>query len=146
MIFKEQELRQIDDTFILGLWEQDPIAVVGLCSKLVRYSPKPEKPKEAEQKKPGRQPGSPGFGRTQQLPITGTTHHHCGCCSACNDDLSSVEKAYTGFQTVDVTFGTTDKPGLQLTVTLNLLATNFQTGQKAGINHRFLISLADDKK
>ena len=189
MIFKEQELRQIDDTFILGLWEQDPIAVVGLCSKLasdlkeamerlnqtplnssvppssvapwdkgavndindedeemsaygekeallsktgingekpsdtadtVEDSPKPEKPKEAEPKKPGRQPGSQGFGRTQQLPITDTTHHHCGCCSACNSDLSSVEKAYTGFQTVDVTFGTTDKPGLQLTVTLNL--------------------------
>src|SRR5512136_913728 len=68
-----------------------------------------------EQRKPGRQSGSQGFGRTQQLAVTDTTHHSCGCCSACNEDLTSDEKAYTGFHTVNIEFGNSDSPGVQLT-------------------------------
>jgi transposase len=80
-----------------------------------------EKPKGTnEPHKPGRQPDSQGFGRTQKLANTDTKHHHCGCCSACNTDISSLEKAYTGFQTVNVGFGNTDSPGLSLTVILHL--------------------------
>ena len=73
-----------------------------------------------EPRKPGRQLGSQGFGRTQQLAITDTISHSCGCCSACNEDLMSVEKAYTGFHTVNIEFGSTDAPGVRLTNTLNL--------------------------
>ena len=78
-------------------------------------TPEPPKPR-----KPGRQLGSQGFGRTQQLAVTDTTPHFCGCCSACNEDLTSVEKAYTGFHTVNIEFGSTDAPGVRLTNTLNL--------------------------
>jgi transposase len=73
-----------------------------------------------EQRKPGHQGGSQGFGRTQKLAVTDTTHHACGCCSACNEELTSVEKAYTGFHTVNIEFGNSDSPGVQLTNILHL--------------------------
>jgi hypothetical protein len=83
--------------------------------------PASEKPKGTnESRKPGRQPDSQGFGRIQKLANTDTKHHHCECCSACNTDISSIEKAYTGFQTVNVEFGNTDSPGLSLIVILHL--------------------------
>ena len=71
----------------------------------------PTSNKTPKPRKPGRQLGSQGFGRTQQLAVTGTMPHLCGCCSACNEDLTSVEKAYTGFYTVNIEFGNTDAPG-----------------------------------
>ena len=67
-----------------------------------------------EQRNPGRQPGSQGFGRTQKLEVTDIKHHSCGCCSVCKEDLTIIEKAYTGFQTVNIEFGNTDLPGVQL--------------------------------
>ncbi len=70
-----------------------------------------------EQRKPRRQPGSQGFGRTQQLEVTETKHHSCGCCPICHADLTAVEKAYTGFQTVNIEFGNADKPGVHLSNT-----------------------------
>ncbi len=84
-------------------------------SPIENEAPEPPKPR-----KPGRQLGSQGFGRTQQLAITDTIAHSCGCCSACNEDLTSVEKAYTGFHTVNIEFGSTAAPGVRLTNTLNL--------------------------
>ena len=78
-------------------------------------------PKESqEHRQPGRQPGSQGFGRTQTLAVTETKHHHCGCCTVCNEALAPVEKAYTGFQTVNIEFGNADKPGVQLSNTQHL--------------------------
>ena len=74
-------------------------------------------PQEKDQRKPGKQPGAQGFGRTQQLPVTATVNHLCGHCGVCKTDLSEVEKAYTGFYTVDIEFGSTDAPGLTLTNT-----------------------------
>ncbi len=56
--------------------------------------PASEKPKGTnESRKPGRQPDSQGFGRIQKLANTDTKHHHCEYCSACNTDMSSIEKA-----------------------------------------------------
>ena len=69
---------------------------------------------EEQQRNPGRQPGSQGFGRTQKLEVTDIKHHSCGCCSVCKEDLTIIEKAYTGFQTVNIEFGNTDLPGVQL--------------------------------
>jgi len=80
----------------------------------------PTSKETTERCKPGRQMGSQGFGRTQKLEVTGTTPHSCGCCSACNEDLTSIEKAYTGFHTVNIEFGNTDSPGVRLINTLNL--------------------------
>lgn len=73
-----------------------------------------------EPRKPGRQPGSQGFGRTQKIAITETQHHYCGGCSACGHDLTAIEKAYTGFQTVNITFGDPETPGISLTNTQHL--------------------------
>lgn len=72
-----------------------------------------QKPK----RKPGKQPGAPGFGRTQKLAVTDTVTHHCQGCAVCNTDLSGVEKAYTGFYSVDIVFGDPSAPGVQLTNT-----------------------------
>jgi len=63
---------------------------------------------------PGKQPGAPGFGRIQKLPVTHVEEHHCTTCSVCNTDLSSLEKAYTGFYTLDVEFGNETTPGVNL--------------------------------
>jgi len=71
-------------------------------------------------RKPGRQPNSPGFGRTQKLPVTAVEHHHCACCRVCKHDLSAFEKAYTGFYSVNVAFGNETSPGLRLTNTQHL--------------------------
>jgi len=71
-------------------------------------------------RKPGRQVGSQGFGRTQQLPVTHTEHHHCDDCQICKESLRANEKAYTGFYRVNITFGNTETPGLQLTNTHHL--------------------------
>lgn len=70
--------------------------------------------------KPGRQVGSPGFGRTQQLPVTHTLDHHCNNCQVCGESLHTIEKSYTGFYSVNVTFGNTETPGLLLTNTHHL--------------------------
>jgi len=76
--------------------------------------------KDKTKRKPGRQVGSQGFGRTQQLPVTHTQYHHCDDCSVCKEPLRAIEKAYTGFYSVNVTFGNTETPGLQLTNTHHL--------------------------
>ena len=76
-----------------------------------------------QQRKPGRQPGSQGFGRTQKLEVTDIKHHSCDCCSVCKEDLTIIEKAYTGFQTVNIEFGHTDLPGVQLSNTQHIYYT-----------------------
>lgn len=91
--------------------------------------------KNSEKKrKPGRQPGSQGFGRTQKLPITYTHHHHCESCSVCNTSLLNINKAYTGFYTVNAEFGETTSPGLQLTNTHHIYYK--ATCPTCGLNNR----------
>ena len=98
-----------------GIDKQEPSDPAGATEEDSRQSKESTEPR-----KPGRQSGSQGFGRTQQLAVTDTKHHTCGCCSACNEDITAVEKAYTGFHTVNIEFGNTDSPGVQLTNTLHL--------------------------
>jgi IS1 family transposase len=76
-----------------------------------------EQDSSSEKRKAGKQRGSQGFGRTQRLEITAIEHHHCDDCPICKTDLSSVEKSYTGFQTVDIIYGDVDSPGIQFTNT-----------------------------
>lgn len=71
-------------------------------------------------RKPGRQVRSQGFGRTQQLTVTHTDHHHCDDCQICKEPLRAIEKTYTGFYSINVTFGNNETPGLQLTNTHHL--------------------------
>ena len=73
-------------------------------------------------KKPGRQPGSQGFGRTQKLTITETVDHFvrgcviCGCEYFPEDDQS----AYTAYEVVDLAYGDPEKPGVELINTKHL--------------------------
>ncbi len=74
-----------------------------------------------EKRKPGRQTGSQGFGRTQLLPVTHTEHHPPRQCQVCDGDLSACTGiAYSGFYTVDTLFGELESPGLELTNTHHL--------------------------
>jgi len=189
MVFKEQELVQIDESFLRRLLSRDPEALLGLSIKLtddlkeamerLNQNPSnsskpssslapwdkgnhsdsaaddddesigdeknalqpdqdnnkessnetektgneensPESKPSTEPGKPGRQKGSKGFGRTQKIAVTDTQYHRCGCCSACGEDLGTIEKAYTGFQTLNIVFGEADAPGISLTNTQHL--------------------------
>ncbi len=57
------------------------------------------------------------------LEVTEAIHHPCDCCTVCHEDLTLVEKAYTGFQTINIEFGNTDKPGVHLSNTYHIYYT-----------------------
>jgi transposase len=115
----EDDESTIDEKEVLqsetGIDKEEPSDIAGTTEEV-----SPQSKETTKQRKPGRQSGSQGFGRTQKLAVTDTTHHACGGCSACNEDLASVEKAYTGFHTVNIEFGNTDSPGVKLINILHL--------------------------
>jgi len=73
-------------------------------------------------RKPGRQHGAPGHGRTQHLAVTKTVHHRARRCAACEqaapEDLTE-HRAWTGFYCIDIVLGEPTRPGLTLTNTLH---------------------------
>lgn len=71
----------------------------------------------------GRQPGTPGFGRTQRLAVDVTVEHRPGQCAVCGRDFPAdvVGKAYGGFDEIDVLPAGPDAPGLRLQVTRHRL-------------------------
>lgn len=73
-----------------------------------------------KKKKPGKQVGAQGFGRTQKLLITEVIHHRAICCNGCScalDENASFE-AKTGHYVIDLRGETTgDGPGIILTNT-----------------------------
>src|SRR5512136_1198815 len=119
VVGNEDDESTVDEKDVLrseaGIDQEEPSDTAGTNEEDSRPSKESTEPRQ-----PGRQSGSHGFGRTQQLAVTDTTHHACGCCSACNEDITAVEKAYTGFHTVNIEFGNTESPGVQLTNTLHL--------------------------
>jgi hypothetical protein len=92
--------------------------------------PKSPLPKNAEstpqekvkpKKKPGRQPGMAGHGRTQVLPVTAEEQHLPSHCVACNESLPEEQfVARFGFHTVGIVLGTEQAPGLGVTNTKHL--------------------------
>lgn len=74
-----------------------------------------EKPK----RKAGKQPGAPGFGRTQVFKAQQTLHHRPSACAACAEALpgDAPSVAYAGFQSVDLVWDDPAQPGLHLRVT-----------------------------
>ena len=81
-------------------------------------------------RKPGRQPGAPGFGRTQKLTITDWEAHRPSTCALCACALDPDQAtAYTAFDTVDLVFGYPEDPGLRLTCTRH---TYYQTPCNCG--------------
>jgi len=61
-------------------------------------------PPSGPKKKPGRQPGAPGHGRTQKFAITGSHTHRAERCAACGEPLpdDAPSQAYAAWQEVDV--------------------------------------------
>ena len=78
-------------------------------------SSKAEKPK----RKPGKQPGAPGFGRTQVFKAHETVIHRPETCAACAAALPAHAPgvAYAGFQSIDLLWGDGEQPGLYLRIT-----------------------------
>lgn len=74
-----------------------------------------EKPK----RNAGKQPGAPGFGRTQVFKAQETLHHRPSACAACAAALpgDAPSVAYAGFQSVDLVWGDPEQPGLHLRIT-----------------------------
>lgn len=68
-------------------------------------------------RKPGKQPGTPGHGRTQQLIIHDEAHRHPNACAACGARLEAEGPAYTGWDTVELRPRTAGEAGLKLGVT-----------------------------
>lgn len=67
----------------------------------------------------GKQPGAPGYGRTQILPVTGTDNHVPELCAACGAALShdGQQQAWTAWDQIDVVPLSSGQTGLQLNCT-----------------------------
>lgn len=74
-------------------------------------------------RRPGRQPGSPGHGRTQKLAVTHTCEHHPETCAACGAALPADAggQAYTAWDEIDLAPLSEGEIGLRLSVTRHLL-------------------------
>ena len=79
---------------------------------------KPADAKDAKPKrKPGKQPGAPGIGRTQVFHAHEEQPHYPEVCAGCGRRLeSALTVAYTGFQAVDLHWADPTNPGLTLWV------------------------------
>jgi transposase len=77
---------------------------------------------DAKKKKAGKQPGAPGVGRTQKLPITETIMHKAQVCGGCSAVLSEEDTfvASTGHYTVDINYGSSADPGITVTNTKHI--------------------------
>ena len=72
----------------------------------------------SEKRKPGKQPGAPGYGREQKIAVTAEEHHYPTDCARCDRELKQdAATAYTAFETVDVKWADPNKPGMSLTNT-----------------------------
>jgi len=69
-------------------------------------------------RKPGKQPGAKGFGRTQKLAITHYQDHFPTICGCCQHPLEATnKKATTAYETIDLEWADEKAPGLKLTNT-----------------------------
>jgi len=86
-----------------------------------------EQPEDAneenqEARKPGKQPGTQGFGRTQKLAITDYQNHYPETCDCCHQTLESRNAiAYAAYETINVEWANVENPGIKLTNTKHTL-------------------------
>jgi transposase len=72
----------------------------------------------APARKPGKQPGAPGVGRTQVFEPNELIEHYPACCAGCGRAVEAAGgTAYTAFQAVDLRWGEAGGPGLRWWVT-----------------------------
>ena len=79
--------------------------------------------KKGSGKRPGKQPGSPGHGRSQKLVITARCEHRPGICAACAAALpaDAVSQAYTAWDEVVMVPPVDGRIGLTFRVTRHTL-------------------------
>ena len=69
-------------------------------------------------RKPGKQHGAKGFGRQQKIAITDYKDHYPEICGCCQQPLNTtLKKATTAFETLDLEWADEKAPGLRLTNT-----------------------------
>ena len=86
--------------------------------------PEPQEVKKAAvRRKPGKQVGAPGYGRTWCPPISVTINHQATHCAACEAALgeAATHVSYTAFDSVDIEWGTPECPGVSVIVTRHML-------------------------
>lgn len=80
-----------------------------------------EMPVDPGQRKAGKQPGAPGYGREQKIVVTAEHAHYPSHCVRCDSVLTrDAAKAYTAFETVDIEWSDPVNPGLRLTNTKHI--------------------------
>jgi hypothetical protein len=84
---------------------------------------KPRLSRKGSGKKPGKQPGSPGHGRTQKLAVTATCEHRPEFCAACGAALVAdlPSQAYTAWDEIDIAPQVEGQIGLMFSVTRHRL-------------------------
>ena len=77
---------------------------------------KSDKKQNTKSRKPGKQKGAEGKGRTQRLKITGIVVHFAEQCAICDRELTESDfTARTGHYVIDIIMGEEDQPGITLT-------------------------------
>jgi transposase len=70
----------------------------------------------SKQRRPGQQPGAPGHGRTQKLPITEQYHHYPKSCAACDDALADREAgpSHAAYLVIDLRMPTPERHAVEV--------------------------------
>ena len=91
-----------------------PVAAAPTDGPTTAVPPAAVKPAVTSTRKPGKQPGAPGVGRTQVFEAREVIPHSPAVCTGCGQTLTDPvgAVAYTGFQAVDLHWGEPTQPGL----------------------------------
>ena len=66
---------------------------------------KPAQPEDPPRRKPGKQPGSPGHGRTERIALTDSLDHRPTTCALCGRALGETGVPWTAFDSLDIETG-----------------------------------------
>lgn len=100
--------------------ESEPDAAAGAAAAANARRPVPAS-KKSSGRKSGKQPGTPGHGRTQKLIVHEEVHRHPAVCAACGARLTAAGPAYTGWDTLELMPRVEGEAGLRLGVTRTVL-------------------------
>jgi hypothetical protein len=81
-------------------------------------------PSDTDQKvrKPGKQSGAQGYGRTQKITITDYQNHYPTCCIDCKQPIDAGQAiAYAAYTSLNVEWADPQNPGIRLTNTKHTL-------------------------
>jgi transposase len=76
-------------------------------------------PQERPARKPGKQRGAPGYGRTQRLAVTETVHHRVEGCEGCGREAAA-QTPWTAYLSLDIERGEGQALGIRVTHTKHL--------------------------